>query len=179
MARALRRQSGHRRVIAVRRLTEAAYESLREIRLEALRLHPENFGADLDYEESFDRERWLARLSTAVTFGGFVDGNLAGIVVFSKSPRRKIGHTGEIGAMYVRAAHRGSGLSDALLEALIDHAVGVVEQLKLTVNAENTSAIKFYERHGFREIGRYPNSLRVGDRTYEELIMFRPVNASD
>ncbi|HEY1631211.1 MAG TPA: N-acetyltransferase [Rhizomicrobium sp.] len=167
----------------VRRLTEDDYEALREIRLEALRLHPENFGADLDYEESFGREQWLARLASAVTLGGFVDEKLAnelgGIVVFSKSPRKKIGHTGEIGAMYVRAPHRGSGLADALLEALIDHAVGAVEQLKLTVNMENVAAIKFYERHGFREIGRYPNSLRVGDRTYEELIMFRTVDASD
>jgi RimJ/RimL family protein N-acetyltransferase len=160
-------------------MTEADYGGLREIRLEALRLHPENFGADLDYEESFGRERWLARLATAVTFGGFVDGALGGIVVFARPRGRKIGHTGEIGAMYVRAVHRGTGLSDALLEALIDHAVGEVEQLKLTVNAENAAAIRFYERHGFREIGRYPNSLRIGDRTFEELIMFRPVNTSD
>jgi hypothetical protein len=47
------------------------------------------------------------------------------------------------------------------------------------VNAEYPHAIKLYERHGFRTIGKYPNSLRVGDRTYEELIMLRPVNASD
>ncbi len=74
---------------------------------------------------------------------------------------------------------RGTGLADALVEAVIDEAVNKVEQIKLTVNAENPPAIKLYERHDFRTIGKYPNSLRVGDRTYEELIMLRPVSASD
>ncbi|MGH6870855.1 MAG: GNAT family N-acetyltransferase [Rhizomicrobium sp.] len=163
----------------VRRMTEDDFDALREIRLEALRLHPENFGSDLEYEEAFSREQWLARMATAVTLGGFVDGELCGIVVFARPRGRKIGHTGEIGAMYVRAQHRGKGLSDALMEALIDCAVSEVEQLKLTVNAENAPAIRFYARHGFRPIGKYPNSLRVGERTYEELIMFRAVSASD
>lgn len=163
----------------VRRCTEDDYEQLREVRLEALRLHPENFGSELEREEAFTRDEWLSRMATAVTFGGFVDGRLCGICVFAKSSNRKTGHTGEIGAMYVRAAQRGKGLSNALMEALIDHAVSEVEQLKLTVNAENLAAIRFYERHGFRAIGKYPNSLRVGDRTYEELIMFRAVSASD
>ena len=101
------------------------------------------------------------------------------MVVFVKPHRRKTGHTGELGAMYVRAGARGTGLADALVEAVIDEAVNKVEQIKLTVNAENPPAIKLYERHGFRTIGKYPNSLRVGDRTYEELIMLRPVSASD
>ncbi|HTQ15034.1 MAG TPA: GNAT family N-acetyltransferase [Rhizomicrobium sp.] len=163
----------------VRRLTDDDYEALREIRLEALRLHPENFGSDLEYEEGFAREEWLGRMATGYTFGGFVGGALAGIIVFVKPPKKKTGHTGEIGAMYVRAAQRGTGLADALMEAAIDQAVTSVEQLKLTVNAENLAAIRFYERHGFRTIGRYPNSIRVGDRTYEELIMFRAVSTSD
>lgn len=163
----------------VRRATDADYEQLREVRLEALRLHPENFGSELEREEAFTREEWLSRMATAVTLGAFVDAKLCGICVFAKSPNRKTGHTGEVGAMYVRKDHRGTGLADALMEALIDIAVGQVEQLKLTVNAENFGAIKFYERHGFRTIGKYPNSLRVGDRTYEELIMFRAVSASD
>ena len=163
----------------VRRATEADYEQLREVRLEALRLHPENFGSDVEREETFTREEWLGRMATAVTLGGFVDDRLCGICVFAKSSNKKTGHTGEVGGMYVRQSQRGTGLADALMEALIDVAVGQVEQLKLTVNAENVAAIKFYERHGFRPIGKFPNSLRVGERTYEELIMFRTVSASD
>lgn len=163
----------------VRRMSDADYEGLREIRLESLRLHPDCFSAELEVEEAFTREQWLSRLSSAVTFGGFADGAFNGVVVFAKPSSKKTRHTGELGAMYVRAAVRGTGLADALIDAVVDHAVNEVEQLKLTVNAENARAIKLYERHGFRTIGKYPNSLRVGDRNYEELIMFRAVSNSD
>jgi ribosomal protein S18 acetylase RimI-like enzyme len=163
----------------VRPITPEDYEALREIRLEALRLHPENFGADLEREEGFTREEWLARLATAITFGGFVEGALAGIAVFAYPRSRKTGHTGELGAMYVRAAERGRGLADKLVESVIDSAAGKVDQLKLTVNAENQPAIKLYERHGFRTVGRMPGTLRANGRNYDELIMFRTVSMTD
>jgi ribosomal protein S18 acetylase RimI-like enzyme len=165
--------------VLVRRMTEADYEGLREIRLEALRLHPDCFSAELEIEEAFTREQWLMRMASATTFGGFTGDALNGIVVFARPTSRKTRHTGELGAMYVRASARGSGLADALIDAVVDHAVNEVEQLKLTVNAENARAIKFYQRHGFRTIGKYPNSLRVNGRSYDELIMFRAVSSSD
>jgi ribosomal protein S18 acetylase RimI-like enzyme len=165
--------------LSVRHLTGADFEALREIRLEALRLHPDAFSAELEIEEAMSREQWLSRMVTAVTLGGFVDDKLAGIVIFVKPVSKKTRHTGELGAMYVRSDRRGTGLADALIEAVIDRAVNEVEQLKLTVNAENGRAIKLYERHGFRTIGKYPNSLHVNGRSYEELIMFRSVSSSD
>lgn len=165
--------------LSVRQLTDADYEALRDIRLEALRLHPDAFSAELEIEEAMSREQWLSRLASAVTLGGYIDGTLAGVVVLGRPASKKTRHTGELGAMYVRASARGTGLADALIEAAIDRAVNDVEQLKLTVNAENARAIKLYERHGFRTIGRYPNSLHVDGRSYEELIMFRAVSSSD
>ncbi|HWA30057.1 MAG TPA: GNAT family N-acetyltransferase [Rhizomicrobium sp.] len=165
--------------VSVRTLVEADAAAMRDIRLEGLRLHPECFGADLEIEEAMSVEDFAARMKTGITFGGFLDGALAGIVVFVKPRSKKTGHTGDLGAMYVRKAARGTGLSDLLIETLIGHAVNAVEQIKLTVNAENPHAIRLYERHGFRTIGRWPNSLRVGDRTYDELIMLRTVSPTD
>ena len=157
----------------VRRLTTYDYEALREIRLEALRLHPEAFAADPAQEEAMPKTEWLARLASAISFGGFTNTTLDGMVVFSKPSRPKLGHTGDLGAMYVREVARGSGLADRLMETLLAHAAGEVEQIKLTVNAENTRAVRFYERHGFRTIGRIPNSIRVDGRSYDELLMLR------
>jgi ribosomal protein S18 acetylase RimI-like enzyme len=159
----------------VRLLTPADYDSLRELRLESLRLLPTSFAADPVQKEAMSKEEWLSRLACASSFGGFVDGKLSGMVVFSRPSRPKLTHTGDIGAMYVRDSARGTGLADALMTALLDHASRVVEQVQLTVNAENARAIKFYERHGFREIGRIPRSLHVGDRYYDDLLMFRTV----
>ena len=166
--------------ISIRRLGMADVPALRELRLESLRLHPECFGPDLEAEEAMSVEDMAARMHTGYSFGGFVDDVLSGLVVFVKPKNKKTGHTGDLGAMYVRANARGTGLGDALVEAVIDQAVATgTEQIKLLVNAENPHAIKLYERHGFRLVGKYPNSLRVGGKTYEELIMLRPVSASD
>jgi ribosomal protein S18 acetylase RimI-like enzyme len=165
--------------MSVRRLGEGDYDALRALRLEALTLYPANFAADLDQEAAMPKAQWLARLASAVSFGGFVDEALSGMVVFSRPSRPKLAHTGEINAMYVRDAARGTGLAGALLDAALDHAAGVVEQVQLTVNAENPRAIKFYERHGFRPIGRIPRSLHVGERYYDDLLMLRAVSLSD
>jgi ribosomal protein S18 acetylase RimI-like enzyme len=163
----------------VRPLAPADYEALRDIRLEALRLHPEFFAADLAQEEAAPREWWLARLAGAVTLGGFLDERLLGLLVVARPSRPKLAHTGELGAMYVRAQARGSGLADALMRAAIDLASREMEQLKLTVNAQNARAVRFYERHGFRAIGRIPRSLLVDGRHYDELLMLRAVLPKD
>lgn len=46
-----------------------------------------------------------------------------------------------------------------------------IQQLELSVNAANSAAISFYERHGFAEVGRIPNGFRASDRETDELIM--------
>jgi ribosomal protein S18 acetylase RimI-like enzyme len=163
----------------VRRLVEGDYHALREIRLEALRLHPEAFCADLAQEEAMSKDEWLARLESAATFGAFSGDQLDGIAVFSRPSRPKLAHTGDLSAMYVRAPARGTGVADGLLRAVIDHAAGEVDQIKLTVNADNARAVRLYERHGFRIVGRVPHYVRVGDRLYDELIMLRGVSPSD
>ena len=162
----------------VRLLTPGDYESLRALWLESLRLLPDCFAADLAQEEAMPKEEWLKRLASASSFGGFIDGILCGMVVFSRPSRPKLAHTGDIGAMYVRDSARGTGLADALMTALLRHASTVVEQVQLTVNAENTRAIKFYQRHGFRQIGIIPRSLHVGDRYYDDMLMFRGLSVS-
>jgi ribosomal protein S18 acetylase RimI-like enzyme len=164
---------------SVRLLTPEDYDALRAIRLEALRLNPAFFAADPAQEEAFTKGQWLERLATASSFGGFVDGSLAALVVFSRPASRKLAHTGDLGAMYVRDSARGTGLADAMMEALLDHAAKEVEQIKLSVNAENVRAVKFYERHGFRVIGRIPRSLNIDGRFYDDLLMLRPVSSSD
>src|SRR6185312_10007847 len=170
---------GHVVSVLVRQLMPDDYDALREIRLEALRRYPTNFSADPEQEAAFTKEEWLARLASAVSLGGFVDGRIGGLVVFSRPKSPKLAHTGDVGAMYVRDEARGTGLADKLIEAVLDVAAGQVEQIKLTVNAENARAIKFYERHGFREIGRIPRSLNTDGRFYDDLLMLRKVSSSD
>jgi ribosomal protein S18 acetylase RimI-like enzyme len=162
--------------VTIERLLPADAEALREIRLEALRLHPTAFSADPDVEGGFAIERWREHLQGRVWFGGRIGGTLMGINAFSADTHsKKTAHVGHLGAMYVRDAARGSGLADALMTNFLGHAKGRVEMAVLTVEAQNTRAIKLYERHGFETTGRKPRSLKVGGAFHDELEMWRAV----
>jgi RimJ/RimL family protein N-acetyltransferase len=163
----------------VRRLTPDDAETVRAIRLEGLKLHPEAFSRDYEQDAKLGLDEWRSRLSSRAWFGGFVDDTLSGVAAFGIGDSSKTAHTGSLGGMYVREAARGTGLAGAIIKAVLDHALGQVEQLELTVNAENTRALKFYERHGFRIVGRMPHALRVDGRDYDELSMVRAVSSSD
>lgn len=168
--------------IVVQRLGADDAAVVRELRLELLAAHPENFSADPDYEGSLTMEQWRERLSAEARhwFVCRVDGEVAGLIVFSRTTyTKKTAHIGDIGSMYVRSKFWGAGAADALMEAAFDVAEDCVEQIILTVNAENVRAIKFYERHGFRECGRVPRAIKIGERYYDELEMIRAVSTSD
>jgi ribosomal protein S18 acetylase RimI-like enzyme len=166
--------------VVVARMTVDDAPLLRELRLEALAAHPEFLAADREHEESLPLERWRTNLETNHWLLAKVEDAIAGLCVFSHpAHNKKQAHTGHLGSMYVRDAFKGKGISDALLEAVLDRAQTCVEQVALTVNAENARAIKFYERHGFREYGRVPRSIRIGERYYDDLEMMRRVSSSD
>lgn len=152
-------------------------EALRDIRLEALATHPENFGADHDTEAAYPLDWWRARLAHpgGAGFGAWIGDVLAGIISFGIETGEKHRHQGSIGSFYVRAAHRGQGVGDALMKAALEEAASRVAQVALTVTASNAGAIRLYERHGFETIGKKPRSIRIGDVYHSELEMWRQV----
>ncbi|TDX76212.1 acetyltransferase (GNAT) family protein [Neorhizobium sp. R1-B] len=73
----------------------------------------------------------------------------------------RFSHRATVIGVYVRKEQRGTGMARQLLDHVIQHASDHrVQQLELTVNAENSAAIRFYQRHGFTETGRIPNGFR-------------------
>jgi RimJ/RimL family protein N-acetyltransferase len=163
----------------IRKLSAGDTGSVRALRQEALRLHPEAFSSDPERDAAVTDAQWHERLGAGRWFGAFFGGELVGMVAYTPSQSRKTAHTGELGSMYVRDSVRGSGAADALIEAALADAAATLEQISLTVNADNARAVRIYERHGFSAVGRMPRSLRVDGRTYDELIMWRLVSTSD
>jgi ribosomal protein S18 acetylase RimI-like enzyme len=163
----------------IRKLTPDDAESIKALRQEALRLHPEAFSSDPERDAALTLEQWRQRLAPGRWFGAFSVGELVGMVAYLPEQSRKTAHRGNLGSMYVREAVRGSGAADALIEAALTDAAATLEQMTLTVNAENTRAVRVYERHGFTQIGRFPDALRVDGRSYDELTMWRRVSTSD
>ena len=63
----------------------------------------------------------------------------------------------ELKRMYVDPGCRGRGVADAVLAALVEHAVEHgTTTLRLETGDKQLAAIGFYSRHGFVEVERFP-----------------------
>jgi RimJ/RimL family protein N-acetyltransferase len=159
---------------AVRRLGAGDLAGYREIRLEALREHPEAFGASYEAVSQRDDSYFLDGLRTMAVFGAFAaDGKQVGLAAFSRHEGAKTMHRGDLFQMYVRPEARGTGCALELIGAVAAHATGIVVQLHLGVAADNEPAIRLYERAGFHIYGTEPRSLYVNGRYIDEHLMVR------
>jgi ribosomal protein S18 acetylase RimI-like enzyme len=149
--------------------TEAAL--YRDIRLEALRLHPEAFGAAFEQESAQPLSFFADRLEGGDILAGFRDGALLGIAGFMAETGLKRAHKGHLWGMYVRRDARGTGLARRLVEAVLDHARARVELIQLSVIAGNLAAQRLYSSLGFEPYGTERHALKVDGRYFDEVHM--------
>lgn len=148
-------------------ITADLFPSCWQLRLRALRDHPEAFGQP--YAEAAALSEGEVQHSFA-SFWDFEDnlvfcavaedGTVVGMTGLAGWSRPKMRHRMDIWGVYVAPEFRGQGIADWLLEAAIDYArsiVGVL-QLHLQVVSTNVAAIRSYERAGFVRWGRMPRA---------------------
>ncbi len=157
--------------LIVRQLTPADVQSLREIRLEGLRLNPEAFGSTIEDEESAPLEKYSTWIANSRMFGAFDDAHIVGIVAFGVFTGRKDSHKGWLRAMYVRSSHRRTGASRLLVQAVLDAARQRVEIVQLAVVSTNLPAIRLYQSFGFRQYGLEPRALKYNNLYSDEILM--------
>ena len=148
----------------IRRLGSEDAAAFAEIRLEGLARHPDAFGSDVERESAWSLDQFADRLKNSAMFAYEQDSALLGVAGFYAEAARKMRHRGALWGMYVREQARGKGVGALLVQAVLDHARGRVEQLHLNVAVENTSALALYERCGFRIYGTEPRSMKIGER---------------
>jgi ribosomal protein S18 acetylase RimI-like enzyme len=156
---------------AVRRFEIEEAALLRQIRLLALKDTPEAFGTGYAQDAARSIESWQQWLITHPSFGAFVGGDPRGMVSFSRQTAANLVHRGSLVAMYVTPDLRGTGAAAAIVEALLAHAGTLVDQVHLSVNADNLRAVRFYRRMGFVEYGREPAGLRHAGIDHDVLLM--------
>ena len=97
---------------------------------------------------------------------------LAGIVSFQREGknRAKMKHKGLLFRMYVAEEYTGQGLGRILLEETIRRVrlLPDLEQINLTVLANNSRAKRQYEKLGFRSFSFEKNAIKDGDTYYDE-----------
>lgn len=158
----------------IRRLGLEDVAAYRAIRHEALRNHPEAFVSTAEAFAQKSDADIRQTLEALTVFGAFLpDGSLGGINAFLRNEGAKERHRGWMIQVYVRPAHRGSGMAAALVEHLLEHARRHVVQVHLGVWSENVPAIRLYERLGFATYGTEPRYLFVNGRYIDEHLMVR------
>lgn len=149
----------------------------RKIRLECLKNFPDNFGSTFEEESRIERLKFEIFLSEENTdnfmFGAFDGENLIGICGFSREPRNKTRHRGEIVQMYVNPAFAGQNIGFDLLQRTIEKALAnsEIEQIILSVVAENKGANKLYEKIGFVQYGFINNYFKEGEKYWNQRFM--------
>lgn len=157
----------------IRRIIESDLDDFRKLRLEALRLHPEAFGASYDECSQKSLQFFAEQLSTSHVFGGFdVNNTLQGMIGVSRSSLLKLSHVANIWGMYVRAEKRGSGLSAGLMDAALE-AASSAKTLKLSVVTTNRAAYALYRSFGFTEWANDTAALCVNGVFHDEFLMRR------
>jgi L-amino acid N-acyltransferase YncA len=101
---------------------------------------------------------------------------LVGKLTIDALPYPSLAHAFWVHAVYVHPDARGAGASAALMQAAIESALEKgARRVVLWVNDENKRARRFYERLGFREIGRIPAGIMVADHYCDDVLMCRSV----
>lgn len=161
--------------ITIRQLLADDFAILRQIRLEALRLHPEAYSSAAEDWEKFSDDEWRDKLNSPV-YAAFDRDVPVGLIGLWPQTGARTAHRAIIVMVYVQSAMRGQGIAQKLLHAVNDHARNTgMQQLELSVSADNLSAYRLYLREGFTEFGRRPNWINVGGTMMDEVMMLRPV----
>ena len=125
--------------------------------------------------------QWTARDYERVARGemaGWVAKDEPGIAGFLVA--RALVQEAEILNFAVRADERRRGIGTALLIEALNWSMSVgAEKAILEVRASNESAVKFYERYGFRTVGRRPKYYAdpIEDALLLSLVMSAKANA--
>ncbi len=112
------------------------------------------------------------------TLGAYIGESLAGVVSFMREggDREKLRHKGLLFRMYVAKNARGRGVAKMLIQDVIARVKGLddIEQINLTVIANNEHAKTLYEKIGFVSFGSEYNAIKWNGKYFtEELMVLR------
>ena len=155
----------------VRRLEKRDWLVARGVRLDALAEAPTAFGSTLAREVTFTEDVWRSRVDGNAWFVAEDDGVAAGVVTGYAAPDAPPGERSLVG-LWVAPRHRGAGMGDLLVAAVIDWARDEgADTLVLWTAQSNDAALGLYRRHGFRPTGRHIPLPSAPGATQEQFVL--------
>jgi ribosomal protein S18 acetylase RimI-like enzyme len=161
--------------LTIRTLTESDVDAFHAMRLQAATDTPFAIVPTREEEARWTREENIIRVRTTpqqTVFGAFDGATLVGIVGWRRETRRKFAHKSLIWGVFVDPAYRRTGIARRLMERAIAHAgASGVEQVQLSVSAQNPRAQTLYRSLGFTIYGTEPRSMRIDGEYFDEELM--------
>lgn len=160
-----------------------------QLRLRALRDHPDAFGEPYESAAAqtpaqiYDRAitMWIGgdnRVFIALTW----DLVPIGMLGIRRETRPREQHRMGVWGVYVAPEYRGLGVAAKLMELALNHARSLtsVLQVHLTVVSANQRARAAYERHGFQLWGTMPRAEILGDTVldYDHMVLMLDASSS-
>lgn len=156
--------------ISFKKVTSDDWKKFREIRLKGLQTDPQAFGETFENESQKNEDYWKEKfLNPEQCFYVAEEG---GEFIATTGSKKIAEDNWMIIAVYVSPEFRGKNISQELINRIIDEAKnnGAVK-VSLMVNPIQKSAVRLYEKMGFK-IVKIEKDQKMGDgRSYDEYYM--------
>ena len=165
-----------RGTITIRQATVADAANFRELRLGALLDSPTAFSMDHEKASSQSAKYWEDTLrmddQESTIFFAEHDGQLVGMTGIARGRSPKIRHTADVWGVYVTSSWRGLHIAEELTKSCLQWATTRnVVIARLGVTTINKSAIRCYERCGFKIYATESRALLHEGRYYDFYMM--------
>jgi ribosomal protein S18 acetylase RimI-like enzyme len=156
----------------------------RELRLQALQESPTAFGADYQRTLSQGTPYWedmLARHSDESTiFLAWHEESLVGMTGIARGGSPKTRHSATVWGVYIRPEWRGLHIAEELIRACLQWGRDrKIVAARLGVTTTNASAIRCYERAGFRITGTEPRALYYEGQYHDFYLMYCELESAE
>ena len=167
--------------ILIKEATPSDALPYRDLRLEALQESPTAFSADYQKNASYPSQYWVDRLTMpvdeAMIYLAQNENMLVGMSGIFRGDAPKTRHAATIWGVYIRPEWRGLHIAEELINACLAWARGRgIVGARLGVTATNISAIRCYERCGFKITGTEPRALYHEGSYLDFNLMYRPLD---
>jgi ribosomal protein S18 acetylase RimI-like enzyme len=159
-------------IVEIKKLSPIRWKEFKELRLKALITDPIAFGRSYEYEKSFSHYEWKKILMNENFIFALVNNQLVGMIGFKSSNQEKTKHIAHIIGVYVDPEFRGMKLGYKLIKEIIKIIKrNKFKKISLGVNCKQKSALKLYQKVGFKIVGKFEKELKVNNKYYDEFIL--------
>jgi ribosomal protein S18 acetylase RimI-like enzyme len=153
----------------------------RELRLYALQESPTAFSADYQRNLNHPAKHWEDMLTMhsdeSTIFLAQHESNLTGMTGVARGNSPKTRHSVTIWGVYVRPEWRGLHIAEELINSCFSWArARKIVAARLGVTSTNTSAIRCYERCGFKINGTEPRAVYYEGQYHDFYMMYCPLD---